>query len=58
MLLLSVQGHYSIAVEVMNENDNRPKFQRETVEQLSISEVKPPHHPETRAPPVPRGTTT
>lgn len=39
MLLLFVQGHYGILVEVENENDNRPEFQSETVEQLSISEV-------------------
>lgn len=41
ILLLSVQGHYGILVAVENENDNSPKFQPETVEQLSISEVNP-----------------
>lgn len=40
-LLLFLQGHYGILVEVANENDNRPKFQQETVEQLSVSEVNP-----------------
>lgn len=41
MLLLFVQGHYGILVEVENENDNKPQFQPETVKHLSISEVNP-----------------
>lgn len=49
------QIHYRILVEILNENDNKPKFLEETIQPFSISEVKhrilgPPvlfHHPET-----------
>lgn len=39
-LRLLLQGHYGVLVEVVNENDNRPTFRQETLEQLSVSEVK------------------
>ncbi|XP_021179341.2 cadherin-related family member 5 isoform X2 [Fundulus heteroclitus] len=33
------QSHYRILVEILNENDNKPKFLEETIQPFSISEV-------------------
>lgn len=43
-LLLFLQSHYRILVEIVNENDNRPNFQQETIEPFTVSEVKQRQH--------------
>lgn len=37
---LSPQSRYRILVEILDENDNKPKFLEETIRPLTVSEVK------------------
>ena len=34
------QSQFRLLVEILNENDNRPNFLKETVQPFSVSEVK------------------
>lgn len=39
MSLNLFQSRYRIVVEILNENDNRPKFVPQTIQPFTISEV-------------------
>lgn len=39
LFCLFPQSQYRILVEIVNENDNRPKFLKETIQPFTISEV-------------------